>query len=210
MSRHVERCILKAERQEERRRQIELAAYEVLAESGYKAASMLAIAKRAGASNETLYRWYGNKQTLFQSLIEGNAKEVSELLRSSFEADEDALETLARVGPLLLRLLVSERAITINRAAVADAMESGVLGQTLSRSGRESVMPLIADIFDKAGQTEQLSIRSAQEAAEIYLSLLVGDLQIRRAIGVVPDLKKGEIQRRAEKALERTCRLFEA
>lgn len=45
-----------------RRERIEETAYAVLKESGYKAASLLAIARRASVSNETLYNWYGNKQ----------------------------------------------------------------------------------------------------------------------------------------------------
>ncbi|MCP4433742.1 MAG: TetR/AcrR family transcriptional regulator, partial [Gammaproteobacteria bacterium] len=44
-----------------RQYRIEEATYELLAESGYHACSMLSIAKRAKASNETLYRWYGDK-----------------------------------------------------------------------------------------------------------------------------------------------------
>jgi AcrR family transcriptional regulator len=49
-------------KQNERRERIEKAAYDVLAETGYKGASLLLIAQRASVSNETLYRWYGNKQ----------------------------------------------------------------------------------------------------------------------------------------------------
>ncbi|MEQ8740678.1 MAG: helix-turn-helix domain-containing protein, partial [Hoeflea sp.] len=55
-----------------RQAQIEQAAYEVLEEKGYAATSMLAIAKRARASNETLYNWYGDKTGLFRALVVRN------------------------------------------------------------------------------------------------------------------------------------------
>ncbi len=49
------------------------ATYRLLAEKGYKGTSMLAVAKAAGASNETMYNWYGNKQGLLAAMIEDNA-----------------------------------------------------------------------------------------------------------------------------------------
>ena len=74
---------MKQENQEKRRRQIEAAAYDVLRQKGYRATSMLAIAKEAGASNETLYKWYGNKQNLFQALVIANAQDVVDHLDRS-------------------------------------------------------------------------------------------------------------------------------
>ncbi|WP_404927319.1 TetR/AcrR family transcriptional regulator [Mesorhizobium sp. ORM16] len=71
-------------KQAARRERIEEAAYAVLRETGYKSASLLAIAKRASASNETLYNWYGNKQTLFRSLIEANAERQGSCWRTPF------------------------------------------------------------------------------------------------------------------------------
>ena len=67
---------METESQKERRMRIENAAYAVLRDKGYKGTSMLAIAKKAGCSNETLYRWYGNKQTLLASLVVANAEAV--------------------------------------------------------------------------------------------------------------------------------------
>ncbi|TWS98338.1 TetR/AcrR family transcriptional regulator [Reyranella sp. CPCC 100927] len=192
---------MRAEKQEARRREIERAAYAVLAEKGYEAASMLAIAKRAGASNETLYNWYGNKQTLFRSLVQANAQQVADLLRDSIASGRDPLDTLARLGPLLLRLLVSDKAIALNRAAVADAAGSGLLGKALAEAGRNTVAPLIAQVFEQAHASRQLTVEHSGEAADIYVSLLVGDLQIRRAIGVLKGLRDVEIQRRADRAL---------
>ena len=51
---------------------IEQAAYELIDEFGYDGISMLKIAKRAKASNETLYKWYGDKKGLFSALVETN------------------------------------------------------------------------------------------------------------------------------------------
>ena len=52
---------MRQENQQKRREQIETAAYELLRGKSHISTLMLAIARHAGASNETLYRWYGNK-----------------------------------------------------------------------------------------------------------------------------------------------------
>jgi AcrR family transcriptional regulator len=199
---------LRPENQAARRRAIEQAAYEVLAEKGYAATSMLAIAKRAGASNETLYRWYGNKQALFRSLVEANAREVAELLRDGISAGRNPWTTLKGVGPVLLRLLTSERAIALNRAAVMDADETGMLGRTLADAGRNSIVPLIARVFEEGRASGLMAFDSREEATETYVGLLVGDLQIRRAIGVLAPLGDAELQRRSDRALKLTRKVF--
>jgi len=191
---------MKLENQRARRRQIEAAAYEVLTEKGYKAASMLAVAKRAGASNETLYNWYGNKQTLFQSLVETNALEVTQFLQQSIDHGASTRETIEHLGPVLLRMITSEKAILLNRAAAADADETGMLGDTLAKAGRNAVAPRIAKILELARQQGVLSFDDTEDVVDLYLSLLIGDLQIRRVIGVAPELSDSKVQARADRA----------
>ena len=199
---------MKSENKERRRREIQAAAYEVLAEKGYAGASMLSIAKRAGASNETLYRWYGSKQALFQALVEENARGVSDLLRQSMDADRPALETLAAVGPVLLTLLVGDRAVALNRAAAADVADGGELGRTLARSGREAVVPLLAMTFERARDAGDLAFSSTREVVERYLGLLISDLQVRRVIGAIEAPGAEEIEARATAALRAVGLLY--
>ena len=191
----------KAARQEK----IEEAAYAVLEAKGYAGTSMLAIARAARASNETLYNWYGDKTGLFKALVVRNAEEVRTLLQDGLDSDASPLEILQALGPRLLELLVSPRAIQLNRAAAADP--TGELGAVISERGRETVGPLIGAVMERARQAGALSFEDTGEAVGLYLNLLVGDLQIRRVIGREPPLEKGAINRRAEKAYERFIRL---
>lgn len=199
---------VRAERQRARQREIEAAAYAVLAEKGYKATSMLAVAKRAAASNETLYRWYGSKQALFAALVKANAHAVREQLDRSLERDGDALGALGQIGPLLVQLVAGDRAVALNRAAVGDVDETATLGATIAESGRAAVVPLLQKLMQKAIDAHQLVETDAAEAAETYIRLLIGDLQIRRAIGVLPAPSAKEAQDRAEAALRLFVRLF--
>ena len=188
----------------QRREQIEAAAYDLLAIKGFQNMSMLAVSKSAKASNETLYRWYGDKIGLFKALIATNAERVATRLREALETSTQLDQVLTEIGPVLLSMLLGDRAIALNRAAAADA--SGVLGEALAQEGRGKVFPLIAELFSKLVAQGVLKGDPAQIAA-LYVDLLVGDLQIRRATGALGPLRDRVIEDRAHLAQERLFRL---
>lgn len=184
----------------ERRRSIEEAAYELIDEKGYDNISMLAIAKRAKASNETLYRWYGDKKGLFQAMVIRNADEVYESLVEDLDRQRDPMQILEDISLKLLRLLTSDRAIALNRAAAADA--SGELGIALSKVGRERVLPLISKVLGQIKDQGTFGDLSLDEVTRLYMNLLIGDLQIRRAIGVMHAPNETELKTTTRKALD--------
>lgn len=189
-----------------RENRIEEAAYALLAERGFAGCSMLSVAKRAGSSNQTLYAWFGGKVGLMRWLVERNAASVVALLREAIEGGHDTLATLRRVGPVLLSVLVSERAVTLNRAAAADP--SGELGAALAASGRESVVPLLIELFESAVRSGELASEEVPDAIQVYLGLLIGDLQIRRVVHGLTAPDERWIAQQAERAVLRLGALY--
>ncbi len=195
---------MREEKRAAKRQAIAETACALIEEKGYLGTSMLAIAKRAKASNETLYNWYGDKQGLFKELIEQNAHQVRDLLQKQIEKDLSPLKTLKQLAPELLTLLLGDRAVALNRAAAADP--TGELGKILSRSGKESIFPLIIQTFERF---PRLPNEEAVNAAITFLDLLVGDQQIRRAIGATKQPTKAEIDTRSARALTAIAKLYE-
>ncbi|NNE22305.1 MAG: TetR/AcrR family transcriptional regulator [Rhizobiales bacterium] len=189
-----------------RQKQIEQAAYAVLQEKGYAGTSMLAIARKARASNETLYNWYGDKVGLFKALVARNAHEIRAMLETRIKSESDALDTLTVLGPMLLAVLTGARAVALNRAAAADP--SGDLGQAISAEGRETIAPLITQVLLQARDQGKLNFPDPGEAVELYLNLLIGDLQIRRVIGRAPEPTDKERKRRSNQAVDALVRLL--
>ncbi|QLF70041.1 TetR/AcrR family transcriptional regulator [Peteryoungia desertarenae] len=184
-----------------RRERIEESAYTVLKEVGYKAASLLVIAQRASVSNETLYKWYGNKQGLFRSLVEANARETKDLLEAALRANSDPVDTLVALGPILLSLVTGEKAIVLNRAAAGDISDTRTLGPAIAKFGRDTIAPLLRDLLEAASRSGVIACDDPASAADIYFRLLIGDLQVRRVIGAVDELPPSEIERRASQAV---------
>ena len=185
--------------------EIEAAAYALFAVHGFEGTSMLAIAKAAKASNETMYRWYGDKHGLFAQMVTRNAAEVSAALDAARQDEAPPLAVLARIAPVLLGMLLGEKAILLNRAAASDP--SGALGKLLADSGRETVLPLIAEVLDDAVAQGALAPPKEDALPPLFIRLLVGDQQVRRVIGSLAEPTPEEVTRQAEVALAHLKRL---
>ena len=196
---------MRADRKDKRRSEIEGIALEVMRQRGYDGASMLNIAKAAKASNETLYRWYGDKQRLFLEIVRSNAFETEAALDKALSESMPPEDSLERIGRLLLRLLLGERSVALNRAAASDA--SGQLGAAISRGGRERVFPKIIKLMGALRAAGLIDPPSDAQAAEWFLYLLIGDLQTRRIIGTLPQPTRSQINEHVETSLVAFYRL---
>ena len=195
---------MRDEKKAERAGEIEAAAYAVLEKKGYEGLSMLAVARAAKASNETLYRWYGDKLGLFEALIARNTQIVTKALETGGAAGPE--EELRRLGAVLLEMLLGPRAVALNRAAAADA--SGSLGRALGRMGRETVAPRVAAVMARAIAAGRLGGGTPEEMAEAWFGLLIGDMQIRRVTGALEAPDAAALEARAERALALLGRVF--
>ncbi|MEH6724701.1 MAG: TetR/AcrR family transcriptional regulator [Hyphomicrobiales bacterium] len=197
---------MRTAKRQKRHVEIAEAAYALLASHGYGGTSMLNIAKAAGASNETLYRWYGDKQRLFAEMVQDNAAAVKAELEASLKDDADPAAALGQIGARLLALLTSERAIALNRAAASDS--SGTLGATIAEAGRDTIAPLIGQLIVRLMQDRNSADNDTAEITETYLGLLIGDLQIRRIIGQMQPLSEADSAARSDRALTLLRRLY--
>ncbi|WP_069301204.1 TetR/AcrR family transcriptional regulator [Neptunicoccus sediminis] len=187
-------------KQKDRRHRIEEAAYAVLDEKGYKGASMLDIARRAGCSNETLYRWYGNKQTLFASLVTADATAAKARLEKSIEEDGDTIEELRLLGPLLLERVTGRRATVLNRAAAGDVYHTGTLGGVINQSGKDLITPLVERLVQVGLDRRLLHRSNSSEIAEMFLTVLIADTQMQRVVGAMPELTEAQKEDRTDRA----------
>jgi len=201
---------MKAASRDQRRNEIMNVAIEVLAERGYRDASMLEVARRASASKETLYAWFGGKRGLFESVIQRNAEAVQAVLSRHLEGDASTEVVLVEFGRALLELLLGDDAVAINRAAISEASSDARLAQILASSGREATLPSFIRFLEMHRESGALRIEAPSEAVEDYLGLLLSDTQTRRLLGLLAVPKKAQIEARAVRAAKNFLRLYAA
>jgi AcrR family transcriptional regulator len=195
---------MRAEQQAIRRGQILDAAATLLREEGYAGMTMISVARRARASNETLYRWFGGKKGLALALVAHDGDGALRLIEAGLAAERPPVEILRELGPVLLGILLGENSIALHRAAAADA--TGELGQAISEAGRDVMAPLIGQVLRRARKSGDLRFDDPGAAVGLYLNLLVGDLQIRRVIGREPEPNPSAIAQRAALAHDQFLR----
>jgi AcrR family transcriptional regulator len=182
----------------ERRDAVLAAALAELVDRGYEGASMLGIARRARASKETLYAWFGNKEGLFVALVRQQSLATNQQIEAALGGDDggDPAATLTAVARGLLQLLVGDASLALNRAAMA----APELAATLLAEGRHTTGPLVERYLARAHADGYLSVDDPAAAFRLLYGLVVEDTQIRALLGEAPPAP-AEIDRRAARAV---------
>jgi len=168
-----------------RRDEILDAATDVLSRRGYRDTTMLEVARRASASKETLYSWFGDKRGLFEAIIKRNAEGVQATLDEQLVDDRPVAEVLTAFGGALARLLLGDGAVALDRAAISAAASEPELARLLTACGRDATLPRFMAYLERERSRGTLAFDDANQAAQDFLGLLFGDMQIRRLLGVV-------------------------
>ncbi len=163
-----------------------------LLEQGAEGVTMLSIARRAGASKETLYSWFGSRDGLFSAMIVSNADATASRIATALDGGAAPCDTLAAFGAGLLRLLTDQRSLALNRAA----MTNPVLASELLASGRHRVGPIVEAYLAAVSASGALSVLDPPTAFETFYGLVVRDTQIRVLLGE-PGPSAAAIHRRA-------------
>jgi AcrR family transcriptional regulator len=192
----------RAGEREERRQRVLDAAFDELLEHGYEKLTMLGIASRAGASKETLYAWFGNREGLFAALITANADASAERVQAALDSGGEHRATLVDYATGLLTLLTSDRSIALNRAS----MSSPELARILLSSGRHRVGPIVEEYLARLAAAGHLDIADPAEAFTVLYGLVVRDTQIRVLLGEPPP-SCHRIAIRAEHAVDQFLQL---
>ncbi|PXF28715.1 hypothetical protein WH50_24810 [Pokkaliibacter plantistimulans] len=158
-----------AEAQQERRQAILSTALDLLQSQGYTATSMLAIARDAGASKETLYSWFGNREGLFVQLIEQHIAQHLTPLLSASVSDAAVLPVHLRA---VLAFWLSPATLALTRAAISET--NPALAQALNTQGLQATTSHLAIVLASLG----LSCPVSSDHGAYLLSSLLGPYQL--------------------------------
>jgi AcrR family transcriptional regulator len=178
------------------------AAFALLVERGYQGTTMGAVAERAGSSKETLYAWFTSKQGLFAALVRRQAEAANRAAAAALDArpGADPAETLTGLATNLLGLLLGERSVAINRAAMAEP--DGELAAVLLAEGRHRTGPIVEAYLARLAAEGRIRVDDPAEAFQLLYGLVLRDLQIRVLLGEAPP-RKAALAAQARTAVDR-------
>ncbi len=171
-------------------------ATEVFLEQGFKGASMSEIARRAGASKQTLYARYPSKAALFAALVERKAGRLFAAIGPLGEG-RSLRDTLVHCGSELLELIMSDDARGVHRLVVAECMEFPELGEIFWERGPGRTRAILANYLRAQQKLGNIQCGDPEQAVEVLLGLLVSGATLRAWLGLPPTFTKTPAQRKA-------------
>jgi AcrR family transcriptional regulator len=170
-----------------RRRKVEQileAAGMLFREHGYGATSMDAVASAADVSKATLYVYFSGKRELFAAVITEEGERHSRSIIAGEAGQEDIRAKLIRFGGAVQSLLVAPDTVASYRMVVAEAARAPELGRDYYENGAARLLDRLEEFFASAMASGKLRSAHPRRAAEQFVGLVRGDLQLRALLGV--------------------------
>jgi TetR/AcrR family transcriptional regulator, mexJK operon transcriptional repressor len=177
--------------------------------NGFGAVSMDAIAREAGVSKATVYAHFTGKEELFGAVI---GRECERYL-ASFSAGEldprDVRESLIVLGRRFLELVLSPDGIALHCIILGEVTRFPVLGQVFWRAGPERQRVQIEAFLKSAAASGRLELPDTRLAAEQFVSLVRGEIQLRHLLRLEGDPAAQAIREAVAGAVDTFLRAFE-
>jgi AcrR family transcriptional regulator len=154
-----------------KRRQILDGARRVFIDMGFDAASMNDITRKAGVSKGTIYVYFGNKEELFEALIEEERQAIFANLHEALERGGDVRETLTRYGTALARKITSPVVLKAQRTVISICERMPELGERFYERGPKRGHDKLAAYLTRMVEAGELAIPDIDLAAYQFAEL---------------------------------------
>jgi AcrR family transcriptional regulator len=149
----------------DKREQIIQAASDAFLQKGYQNASMETIAAEAGVAKQTLYNYFGNKDALFEEVVNLLCNCENEQMRSTDISSDRVEAVLQAYAQGLISDLLSIEDTALFRMMVAEALHFPNLGRMFFQAGMEKDRQLLVDFLVRQQEAGNLVIDDAEQAA---------------------------------------------
>lgn len=162
-------------RSERKREQIIHAALPLFLAGGYLGTSVDDIATAAGASKRTVYSHFGDKESLFRSVIAGTITPMQQNLQSRIDlaAGQDPRESLQSLIHSLGTIILEPDVIRLRRVVIAECDRFPDLAAEWYRLGPEQTVERLSSYLAGLAASGALHIEDSRLAAEHLLWLAI-------------------------------------
>lgn len=158
------------------------AARDVFLERGYGETSMDVVAQVAGVSKATVYALFASKDRVFAAVIEREGDRQTAAIDAADDAPVD--EVLRRFAFDSSTLLLSPSNTAMSRTVSSEAVRSPDVGRLFYANGPDRLIGRLAGYLAQAMKRGELRKADSRLAAAQFLAVIVGDLQLRMAMGL--------------------------
>jgi AcrR family transcriptional regulator len=181
------------------------AAVEVLAERGVHA-PIEEVARRAGVSKQTVYNHYGSKTELVRTIMARRRSALTAVLEMA-GPDDPPLETLTVYAKSILEVILTPASVSMLRMGVTSATEMPEMAHAIYDAGSRAARVRLASYL-ASRTSDLLRIDNPSQAAEMFVGMVVGGVQMRLLMGLPSELDSSDLKARAEEAARRFIKAY--
>jgi TetR/AcrR family transcriptional regulator, mexJK operon transcriptional repressor len=163
----------------EKREAILDAAQALFAERGVDGVPIEAIAARSGVSKVTVYGHFGDKATIFDSIVQRETDRLK-LALCQTPSGSSLEDTLTRFGTALIQMLTQPCHLALDRAVSLEAQRNPDLGRRFFEAGPGQVRTMLTNLLRQAQEQGAVHLDDPECAAEDMLALWLGFDAIER------------------------------
>lgn len=181
----------------------------VILARGFEGASVDDIAREAGMSKATMYRYYPDKLALFEAVMRHGCTRHSDAFAAMSEDERPLEDLLADLGAQHIAFALSPDAQGIFRTAIAESERFPEIGRAFYTAGIDRGRAWLAPVLAAAAKRGEIAIDDPDRAAHRFFALCKTELMFKRLFGMVDGYSEDEIAahaRDATRAFLRMCR----
>jgi AcrR family transcriptional regulator len=168
----------------EKRAAILEAAKALFVRNAFAGTSMDAVAAEAGVSKLTVYSHFGDKDNLFREVIRARIQDLIPEDTYRSDPEESIRDTLERIALHHVRLDCDVQNVGTFRAILSDCRQGNPrYGKLLWEEGPDRTNGLMKRLLQQAVDAGQLDIPNVARAAGQFISLIKGEMLMRRMFG---------------------------
>jgi AcrR family transcriptional regulator len=178
------------------------AATKLFMEKGFKATSMVEIARHAHASKETFYRYFPSKEDLFREVVYSRVNLFVEEMSKVLVSHDPPAKALTLFGELVLGRILTVEATSLHRILSLERERFPELSGVFHEKGPARVHAALSRYLGEQVAKGTLRKMSPAIAARQFFDLVAAEMLMRINIAGRPHPTKAQVQQRVREAVD--------
>lgn len=180
----------------------------VILARGFEGASVDDIAREAGISKATMYRYYPDKAAIFAAVMQRNCAQQAFALRGVEVDGRHVGEILFEVGVRFVSYVLTPEALGMFRTAVAECERFPAVGEAFFSSGPDLGRACLVPILTAAAERGEITVDDVDLAAHRFIVLCKAELFFSRLFGIVERYEDAQIEAHVASAVDAFLRMY--
>jgi AcrR family transcriptional regulator len=197
-----QRAARQTSRGKQRSEEMLRAAADLFLEKGYEQTSVDEIIQHAGGSKTHVYSEFGGKEGLFLAVVQHLCAEVQQPIQTLDVSDLPFEARLLKLSQALVRMLLAERHLALQRLVFAEASRFQQTGEIWFAGGPEVTHGIFSRLFAQAMQEDLLRRADPDLTARLYCDMLSGHILDRAWLGIRERPSRVEVKRMIDATID--------